>query len=226
MPNHVRFGKVAGGLLAGFCALALVLGAVYLVTAPPVHTATARVKMEKARKPETDCLRETSEGIDPYWMQTEFELIQSKAILISVITNLNLINRWAAKGKAKTPLELYPVLRRKLRVEQHRSTSLIEIHARSKEPSEAAELANAIATTFCMNRFETCLASRSSAIAALGKELERVEQNLGQLSNGAKTQSEIERLKARREQLLKCLQTQNEEHIVPPAVIIDLATAP
>jgi len=108
-----------------------------------------------------------------------------------------------------------------LRIKQARSTSLIEIHARSKDPTEAAELANAIASTFCKNRFETRLAARSSAIAAFEKELQRVEGELADRNH--RGESEMAELKARRDQLLKCLNAEREKHVTPPAAIIDLA---
>src|SRR2546423_14613270 len=38
-------------------------------------------------------------GFDPYWVQDQFETIQSKVVLYTVITNLNLNKLWAEKYK-------------------------------------------------------------------------------------------------------------------------------
>src|SRR5512142_2237994 len=62
---------------------------------PKTYASTVRMKVDKDA---TDVAGLTGErmpgGFDPYWIQTEFEKIQSKSILYPVITNLHLNKRW------------------------------------------------------------------------------------------------------------------------------------
>ena len=88
---------------------------------------------------------------DPYFINTEFELIQSEVILNPVIEKLNLTREWAAKDGGGQPLkthEALQILQGKMSLNQVRSTSLIEIRVRSDKAEEAAKLANAIAEEY------------------------------------------------------------------------------
>jgi uncharacterized protein involved in exopolysaccharide biosynthesis len=82
-------------------------------------------------------------AFDPYWLQTQFEVLQSKAILYRVITNLNLNKKW----EKRLPIR-YRVLKNQLEVRQWRSTSLIEIRFSSADRHEAAAVANEIARVY------------------------------------------------------------------------------
>src|SRR2546426_2277200 len=76
---------------------------------------------------------------DPYWVQDQFETIQSKVILYQVITNLNLNKIWAQKFKAEGDLRTevsYSILRGKMDVRQSRNTSLIEVKVFSDDKNE------------------------------------------------------------------------------------------
>src|ERR1051326_4851204 len=69
-------------------------------------------------------------GFDPYWLQDQFETLQSKAILYRVITNLNLTRRWAEKFKKPELLQVemaYARLRKQIDVRQPNNKSLIGI---------------------------------------------------------------------------------------------------
>ena len=72
--------------------------------------------------------QKSSYAFDPYWIQTEFEKIQSKTMLHVVITNLSLNRRWAPRlkeeGDLKTDLT-YSILKSQIDVRQSRNTSLI-----------------------------------------------------------------------------------------------------
>jgi uncharacterized protein involved in exopolysaccharide biosynthesis len=147
MANHLHFRKVAAGILAALGALTLAAG-IYLLRTPPMYEAVTRVKAEK-EYPDTQPLPPTRPGFDPYWVQTEFEAIQSKVVLFAVISNLNLTSRWSATTNALTLHHVhYLLLKDRLDVRQARNSSLIEIRARSHDPKEAAELANAVATAY------------------------------------------------------------------------------
>src|SRR4026208_607371 len=72
---------------------------------PKSYASMVRIRVEKDA-PDVGGITERpqSGGYDPYWMQTEFETIQSKSILHQVITNLNLNKKWAEKFKEEGDL--------------------------------------------------------------------------------------------------------------------------
>ena len=88
---------------------------------------------------------------DPYFIQTEFEVIQSEIILDKVIDALDLNEKWRKKynyeGKFKTS-ETRAALKRMIELRPVRNTSLIEITVYSDDKNEAAQIANSIATVY------------------------------------------------------------------------------
>src|SRR5213594_322457 len=72
---------------------------------PKSYASTVRMKVEKDAPDVSGIGAERqNSGYDPYWMQTEFETIQSKSILHQVITNLHLNREWAKKFKEEGEL--------------------------------------------------------------------------------------------------------------------------
>jgi uncharacterized protein involved in exopolysaccharide biosynthesis len=159
MANRTHFRNAGAAVLAGLGALML-MGGIYLLCKTPVYEAVTRVKAEK--DPVIEPFPGAYQGFDPFWVQTEFEAIQSKVVLFPVITNLNLTARWSV-----TVPEVYPILRDRLLIRQARNSSIIEIRARSQDPNEAAELANAVAASYRDYRLQQL----RLAIAASKKEI-------------------------------------------------------
>lgn len=88
---------------------------------------------------------------DPYFSQTVMEVIHSTAVLGRVVEQLNLNKRWAEQLGSGESLDTYKaieILERRITLSQEKDTSLISIHASSKDPKEAAELANSIAESY------------------------------------------------------------------------------
>jgi len=96
-------------------------------------------------------------GYDPYFIQTEFEVIQSEVILGKVIELLDLNTLWGRKyaggEKLKTD-ETRAILKGRLDLRPVRSTSLIEIRVFSEDKDEAANIANAIAKAYRNHRLD------------------------------------------------------------------------
>ncbi|MBK7999626.1 MAG: hypothetical protein IPK15_13145 [Verrucomicrobia bacterium] len=108
-----------------------------------------------------------------FWIQTEFEKIQSKMILYPVITNLDLHIKWGEKYKegALRMDTTFAMLKRKIDVTQSPRTSLIEIKAFSDDPNEAAAIANRIADVYRESRTNLWLEMSSRGLEALNAEL-------------------------------------------------------
>jgi uncharacterized protein involved in exopolysaccharide biosynthesis len=91
---------------------------------------------------------------DPYFIQNEFETIQSDKVLGRVVTELNLQKEWAKGGQTLSTNQAIALLKQKLDLKPERNTSFIDIGVKSDKPAEAAELANAIARAYQGYRLE------------------------------------------------------------------------
>jgi uncharacterized protein involved in exopolysaccharide biosynthesis len=165
MLNRLLFGNRLTPLTAFFVVFTgvflLVVGTATLVTfiLPEVFASTARIRIERDSndaQPQSDS-RQVQSSYDPYFIQTEFEVIQSELILGRVIETLNLNAEWARKysgGEKLKIAETLDLLRRCLDLKPVRNTSLIEIRVLRDRPEEAAKIANAIAETYRAYRLE------------------------------------------------------------------------
>lgn len=137
-----------------FAVFLLVAATTTLVTfmLPETFSSMVRIRVEKDAL-DVSGIGERSQGaggFDPFWVQDQFETIQSKVILYNVISNLSLTKKWAPKFKeTELPLDLtFQLLQNQIDVRQSRNTSLIEIHAFSEDKREARDLANEIAKVY------------------------------------------------------------------------------
>jgi len=125
---------------------------------PESYSSTARIKIERDQ-PDIGGFGNQMQvsGYDPFFIQTEFEVIQSQEILGNVIKALDLNKVWGAKyanGELlKTP-ETMGLLRSRIALRPVRNTSLIEISVMSEKPDEAAKIANEIAEAYKKYRIE------------------------------------------------------------------------
>src|SRR5215831_16934587 len=110
---------------------------------PESFSSTARIKVERDQSDIATLSGQQAMGIyDPYFIQTEFEVIQSEQVLSKVIEAMNLNQLW---GKKFTTTETMALLKRQIDLRPVRNTSLIEIRVFSENPQEASDLANKIA---------------------------------------------------------------------------------
>src|SRR2546423_7350095 len=91
-------------ILAVFLLVAITTTLVTFIL-PESYASTVRMKVEKDA-PDVGGIGGDRPylGFDPYWVQDQFETIQSKSILYQVISNLHLNTVWAQKLKAETDL--------------------------------------------------------------------------------------------------------------------------
>lgn len=112
---------------------------------PETYSSTARVKV--------DMPVSNTNGIayDPYFIQTEFEVIQSQVVLNRVIEKLKLDDEWGKKyfnGERLKTDESLKILKARLSLAPVRGTRLIAITCYSDDPREAAVLANSVAEAY------------------------------------------------------------------------------
>jgi capsular exopolysaccharide synthesis family protein len=122
-------------------------------------------------------------GSDPYFLTTQFKIIESYSILTNVIATLHLDEKLAAQEGAPpwTMEQTYAALFNKISVEQTRMTSLIEISVKNSDPKLAADIANAIVDAYRDSRLEKWRGDRFSGINVLQAELSDNETKLGNM---------------------------------------------
>jgi len=113
---------------------------------PESFAGTCRIKVEQNVSQGTNVVT-----YDPYFLQTEFEVMQSQLVLEPVIARLNLDVEWGKKyfnGETLKTSEAMEILKARLRLAPVRGTKLIAITVYSDDRNEAARLANAIADSY------------------------------------------------------------------------------
>ncbi|MGA4578471.1 GumC family protein [Limisphaera sp. VF-2] len=160
---------------------------------PQRYASTARIKVERDItdiRGLTDPLY--SPGYDPYFIETEFEVINSELILTNVIHDLNLMVKWGAKYAGGEPLKMQEalmLLRSRMDLRPRRNTSIIEIRVVSEDAQEAADIANAIALSYQQHRIEQRKQLSMGGIAVLVERLEEHQRRIDE------TQKELDRLR-------------------------------
>jgi capsular exopolysaccharide synthesis family protein len=160
---------------------------------PESYASTVKISVEKdAPDIESMSGRPSALGFDPYFMQTQFEKIQSKLILYQVITNLQLNRKWAEKFKEQGELrtdQTYASLKGMINVEQARNTSLIEIQALSQDRAEAAVIANEIARVYKQSRLNSGAERARQGLHTLEEEMAKLDQTI------SNQQAKVDKLK-------------------------------
>jgi capsular exopolysaccharide synthesis family protein len=164
----------------------LVLGLVFLTTAgvtvllPKWYLATAKIRVEKPESEMKLFQNQSSSYYDPYFIQDQFEIIQSEKILYRVIEHLELNAVLARQLGSPQPLanaESYAyLLKTMLRVESRRATSLIELNVYSRDAALAATIANDIARVYSDDRVAFATAEQREGLVKLRGELDKQEQ--------------------------------------------------
>jgi len=173
----------------------LVLATATLVTfmLPESFSASARIKIERDA-PDVSGPGGgggVASGYDPYFIQTEFEIMQSERVLGKVIEQLNLNQIWGNKfqnGMRLKNSESIDLLKKVMDLRPVRNTSLVEIrvfsdHAEdnASRPNDgpcAATLANVIAEVYKADRLDQYLERTRRGVKALEQNMSDLETNV------------------------------------------------
>jgi polysaccharide biosynthesis transport protein len=160
--------------------LVVITGTAYTFTLPKIYAAQARIEVNQGT-PDIDPFNPAGSGLrgyDPYFLRTQYEIIQSKPILYEVINRLNLQEVWS-RDEEKLPKEIaYKILRSSLDVSQYRDTNLIALTARREDPQEAARVANELAEVYRDVRIDQKYQEMTRAMDALSRELEKQREKV------------------------------------------------
>lgn len=118
-----------------------------------------------------------SQGLDPRFITTQFEIIQRKEMLYPVIESLGLMQKWGINSKEVA----YFKLRGMLNMREIRNTELIQISVFSTDKKEAAEIANTIAEEYQRRRISEQQEWVSKSLTTLEDEVEKQKKKVQDL---------------------------------------------
>jgi succinoglycan biosynthesis transport protein ExoP len=156
---------------------------------PEMFASTASMKVEQDKSDISEFGGEGGGRIrtyDPYFIQTEFETIQSEAILSNVVEVLDLNNEWGNKlnnGQRLKTAESIAILRGRLDLRPRRNTTIIDVKVYFENPADAAKLANAVAATYKKWRYDRGHRLVTGGIEKLNEQLKMQEQVIEDIKN-------------------------------------------
>jgi uncharacterized protein involved in exopolysaccharide biosynthesis len=163
------------------------------VLMPEMYASTARIVVAAIESQNDKVSPLATPGLDPYLLETTFEIIQSEEVLKQAIEKLNLNERWGKiynNGRVLNPLDTVEMLKQRIRLGVIRDTHYITITAYSADNKEAADIANAVAQSYRDYRL-SLVSERSANQLTLRTEFKQQEVQI-QL-----VQSEVEALGAK-----------------------------
>ncbi len=198
-------------------------GTLYTLMLPKIYSASTTIRVREDAMDIEVFDRQFTSGFNPFFLKTEFEVIQSRTILSSVLDRLNLQQRWSSREDNKAgmiPRNIcMDILEKSVKVSQYRDTSMIQIEVYRDDPDEAMQIANEIADVYRDYRqtskrgeiragvqaLENELLKQQQKVSDAEDELEKIRQDLGvmTLSRGMRVdniriqQMEADRIAAR-----------------------------
>jgi polysaccharide biosynthesis transport protein len=157
---------------------------------PESYSSTARIEIN----PDVTDIPGISGGIgtyagssyDPYFIQTEFEKMQSEKVLGRVINALDLNNKWGVKYNGGTPLkteDTMQLLKQRMSLSPERNTKLIDITVYSEDRDDAARLANGIAEAYQDFRLDLRSTNTMKGIAVLKADFDADEAKIQEVQS-------------------------------------------
>jgi len=162
--------------------LVVLAGVGYTFTLPRMYRSMARIQVREDTLDVAVFGPQSSYAYNPFFLRTQYEVIQSRPILYQVVDSLNLCEVWGKEYGEGQPLPkevAASMLGRSIRVDQYRDTSLIAINVTRTNPDEAARIANEVATVYRNQRLDLKKRELKRGLEAMERELqtqrERVE---------------------------------------------------
>ena len=164
--------------------LIVITGTAYTFTLPKMYSADARISVREDELDIDVFERQMIHGYNPFFIRTQYEIIQSRQVLHQVINNLNLAQVWGEKmnddKSALSREQSYLILSKSIKVQQYRDTSLIAIQAFREDPEEAAQIANEVAAVYRDQRLTAKRREIKRAVEALENELQKQQEKVDQ----------------------------------------------
>lgn len=180
--DYWRVIKSRKEIILAVVLLVVLTGIFYTLTMPKIYRANARISVREDMLDVPVFERQFGTPYNPFFLKTQYEIIQSRPILYQVIQNLDLQRKWAAKFGAEGGMlrreDAYAILSRMVRVTQFRDTSLIDIQVYSEDREEAARIANEIANVYREQRLSVKRREVKRGVEALENELQKQQERV------------------------------------------------
>ena len=162
--------------------LTAVTTTVVTFTMPKTYMSLSRISIEKDTSDIAPLLGMQSgpAAFDPYFIQTEFEKIQSQKVLDKVVLRCELTEDWKRLngGNLLDPIEARKILKKAIDIRQFRNTSIIELRAYDRDPRKAQEIAQALAMEYQNHRKDAQTARVKEGIKALEGRKEKTDKQI------------------------------------------------
>jgi beta-lactamase regulating signal transducer with metallopeptidase domain len=175
--NPWHLGGVA---LLGIGLLLITLGVATLL-APTNYKSAARVRLGDSPSANLSMNENGRSREDPFYLQTEFQVIESEIVLKPAIEKLNLNVEWGKKYGDGAPLktsESIQLLKARMDLHAIPNTRLVDIGVYSEDREEAARLANAIAETYREHRLNANLYAVREGVKVLEERFQEQEAKI------------------------------------------------
>ena len=160
---------------------------------PPTYMSLSRISIEKDTSDIAPLLGMQSgpSAFDPYFIQTEFEKIQSQKVLDKVVAKCELTTEWKVinGGKSLTKIEARKTLKKAIDIRQFRNTSIIELRAYDREPLLARKIADALAEEYQSHRTDAQKTRVELGIKALTGKMDKYNVDI------AAMQADVDKLR-------------------------------
>lgn len=144
-------------------------------------TASMKIEPDKSDIAELNGMSGQLNRYDPYFIQTEFETIQSESLLTNVVDALDLTTVWGNRyydGQKLKMTEAVALLRNRLDLRPRRNTTIIDVKVYSENAADAAKLANAVAYAYRQWRLSKAEALTRGGIKELENQLALQDQKI------------------------------------------------
>lgn len=180
--DYWRIIRIRKTVILAVFLLVVITATVVTLMYPESFGATARITVEQDH-PDIPGLEASpvGNGYDPYFLQTEFNLIQSHVVLSKVIEALNLREVWGKKYNGGLPMsetDAETIIKHSLDLQPVRNTKFIEIRAYSDSPDEAVKLANQVAESYKQYRLDQFQEIKALGIKSLEQQLDEQDQKV------------------------------------------------
>ena len=123
---------------------------------PKTYMSMSRISLEKGTSDiaPLNGMQSGETAFDPYFIQTELEVIQSQKVLDKVVAKCNLAEKWKRiyGGNLLHPIEARKILKKAIDIRQFRKTSIIELRAYDWDKFLAKDIAQALAEEYQTHR--------------------------------------------------------------------------
>jgi succinoglycan biosynthesis transport protein ExoP len=179
--DYWRIIRIRKTIIITVFLITAIIATVVTFLLPSQYASTAVIKIENDAPDISIDSTQMRSGYDPYFIQTEFAIMQDEEVLGRLISALNLNEEWGKKYNNNVPLktdETMQMLKGRISLSPERNTKLIDITVYSDVPEEAARLANGIADAYREYRLSLLTQLTTNGISAMEKSFKDDEDKI------------------------------------------------